>query len=130
MRLRKKSKVTDEDLQTTDALSHGYTNGTEDIEYSRPSGQDGFVPEESEGPFADSHNEQHAKIVNKPSNDPECFDDLQELGWQRTIWEDIRVGDFIKVYDDEPIPAGEQVWVAFAVCYHLTRRRVLVHHGV
>lgn len=39
--------------------------------------------------------------------DPEAGDSHKELGWQRTIWEDVKVGDFVKIYDNEPIPAGE-----------------------
>lgn len=39
--------------------------------------------------------------------DPEAGDTPKELGWQRTIWEDVKVGDFVKIYDNEPIPAGK-----------------------
>lgn len=30
-----------------------------------------------------------------------------ELGWRRTMWEDVKVGDFIKIYNNEGFPAGE-----------------------
>jgi phospholipid-translocating ATPase len=40
-------------------------------------------------------------------NDPEAGDTAKELGWQRTIWEDVKVGDIVKIYDNEPICAGE-----------------------
>lgn len=38
--------------------------------------------------------------------DPEAGDAPEELGWHRTKWEDIKVGDFVKVYDNEQFPAG------------------------
>ncbi|CAK9784350.1 unnamed protein product [Cutaneotrichosporon oleaginosum] len=38
-------------------------------------------------------------------NDPEAGDNPKELGWQRTIWEDVKVGDIVKIYDNEPICA-------------------------
>ncbi|KAJ7481094.1 phospholipid-translocating ATPase [Mycena galericulata] len=31
--------------------------------------------------------------------------DENEDGWRPTLWEDVRVGDFVKIVDDEPIPA-------------------------
>jgi phospholipid-translocating ATPase len=40
-------------------------------------------------------------------DDPEAGDAPGELGWHRTKWEDIRVGDFVKIYDNEQFPAGE-----------------------
>jgi phospholipid-translocating ATPase len=40
-------------------------------------------------------------------DDPEAGDSPKELGWQRTIWEDVKVGDFVKIYDNEQFPAGE-----------------------
>lgn len=30
-----------------------------------------------------------------------------ELGWRRTMWEDVKVGDFIKIYNNEGLPAGK-----------------------
>ena len=38
--------------------------------------------------------------------DPEAGDSPDELGWQRAIWEDVKVGDFVKIYDHEQVPAG------------------------
>ena len=40
-------------------------------------------------------------------DDPEAGDAPEELGWHRTKWEDINVGDFVKIYDNEQFPAGE-----------------------
>lgn len=40
-------------------------------------------------------------------DDPEAEDSTKTLGWQRTIWEDLKVGDFVKIYDHEQVPAGE-----------------------
>jgi phospholipid-translocating ATPase len=48
-----------------------------------------------------------ADNVSTWEDDPEAGDSLQELGWQRTIWEDVKVGDIVKVYDNEQFPAGE-----------------------
>jgi phospholipid-translocating ATPase len=39
-------------------------------------------------------------------HDPEAGDTPNELGWQRSAWEDIKVGDFVKIYDHEQVPAG------------------------
>jgi phospholipid-translocating ATPase len=39
--------------------------------------------------------------------DPEAGDSPDELGWQRAAWEDVKVGDFVKIYDHEPVPAGK-----------------------
>lgn len=47
-----------------------------------------------------------ADAVSTWEEDPEAGDTLKELGWQRTIWEDVKVGDFVKIYENEPIPAG------------------------
>ncbi|WWC87350.1 uncharacterized protein L201_002239 [Kwoniella dendrophila CBS 6074] len=43
--------------------------------------------------------------VSNWQDDPEAGDSPDELGWQRTIWEDVRVGDFVKIYDGEQFPA-------------------------
>lgn len=39
--------------------------------------------------------------------DPEAGDDPKELGWHRTRWEDVAVGDVVKIYDNEQFPAGK-----------------------
>ncbi|KAJ6526292.1 phospholipid-translocating ATPase [Mycena vulgaris] len=31
--------------------------------------------------------------------------DTSEDGWRPALWEDVRVGDFVKIFDDEPLPA-------------------------
>ncbi|KAL1408157.1 hypothetical protein Q8F55_004961 [Vanrija albida] len=38
-------------------------------------------------------------------DDDEAADSPNELGWHRTMWEDVKVGDFVKIYDHEQIPA-------------------------
>ncbi|WWD21912.1 hypothetical protein CI109_106400 [Kwoniella shandongensis] len=38
-------------------------------------------------------------------DDPEAGDTPGELGWHRTIWEDVKVGDIVKIYDNEQFPA-------------------------
>ncbi|ORY23821.1 putative phospholipid-translocating ATPase [Naematelia encephala] len=43
--------------------------------------------------------------VSNWDDDPEAGDDVKELGWQRTIWEDVKVGDFVKIYENEQFPA-------------------------
>ncbi|KAJ7436207.1 phospholipid-translocating ATPase [Mycena latifolia] len=30
---------------------------------------------------------------------------VDEDGWRPALWEDVRVGDFVKIFDDEPLPA-------------------------
>ncbi len=47
-----------------------------------------------------------ADNVSAWEDDPEAGDNAHELGWQRTIWEDVKVGDIVKIYDNEQIPAG------------------------
>ncbi|ODO02976.1 hypothetical protein I350_05819 [Cryptococcus amylolentus CBS 6273] len=38
-------------------------------------------------------------------DDPEAGDSPGELGWHRTAWEDVKVGDFVKIYENEQFPA-------------------------
>ena len=45
--------------------------------------------------------------VSNWEEDPEAGDDKHELGWHRTIWEDVKVGDVVKIYENEQFPAGE-----------------------
>lgn len=40
-------------------------------------------------------------------DDPEAGDAPKELGWHRTLWEDLAVGDIVKIYDNEQFPAGK-----------------------
>jgi len=47
--------------------------------------------------------------VSNWNEDPEAGDTPNELGWQRTIWEDIKVGDIVKIYENEQFPAGESI---------------------
>jgi len=47
-----------------------------------------------------------ADNVSTWEDDPNAADDTKELGWHRTIWEDVKVGDIVKIYDNEQIPAG------------------------
>lgn len=102
---KRKAKRNKSDPATTEALSDGVVEGGDaSWQAARPSGNTNSAPLES--PFGDNRRElQQSAVVNSPSSDPECFDDLKELGWQQTIWEDVRVGDFIKIYDNEQIPA-------------------------
>lgn len=37
----------------------------------------------------------------------EVIGDANELGWKKTMWEDVKVGDFVKIYNNEGFPAGE-----------------------
>ncbi|KAK8846601.1 hypothetical protein IAR55_005687 [Kwoniella newhampshirensis] len=43
--------------------------------------------------------------VSNWDDDPEAGDAPGELGWHRTIWEDVKVGDIVKIYDNEQLPA-------------------------
>ena len=40
-------------------------------------------------------------------DDPEAGDSPEELGWHRSRWEDVKVGDVVKIYENEQFPAGE-----------------------
>jgi phospholipid-translocating ATPase len=40
-------------------------------------------------------------------DDPEAGDNAKDLGWHRTLWEDLKVGDIVKIYDHEQFPAGK-----------------------
>lgn len=54
--------------------------------------------------------------VSNWDEDDEAADSPNELGWHRTIWEDVKVGDFVKIYDHEQIPAGEYARSVVVVC--------------
>lgn len=43
------------------------------------------------------------------AQDPEAGENeaANELGWRKTMWEDVKVGDFIKIYNNEGFPAGK-----------------------
>jgi phospholipid-translocating ATPase len=102
----KKRKASAKANATTDALSQGVVAaGDKDWQSPRPGGGHGMVGDES--PFADHNGPHTEKVINSPASDPEAFDDIKELGWQQTKWEDVRVGDFIKISDNEQIPAGK-----------------------
>ncbi|KAF8205548.1 phospholipid-translocating ATPase [Mycena galopus ATCC 62051] len=42
-------------------------------------------------------------VGRKPKPDSDI--DASEDGWRTVLWEDVRVGDFVKIVDDEPLPA-------------------------
>lgn len=44
--------------------------------------------------------------VSNWEDDPQAVDSAKELGWHRTIWEDVKVGDVVKIYENEQFPAG------------------------
>ncbi|KAJ7171938.1 phospholipid-translocating ATPase [Mycena filopes] len=65
---------------------------------------------------ADNHNAMKPKertfvrgiqtmVGRKPKAAKEIVDAAEEDGWRAALWEDVRVGDFIKIVDDEPLPA-------------------------
>ncbi|EIW68591.1 hypothetical protein TREMEDRAFT_74105 [Tremella mesenterica DSM 1558] len=43
--------------------------------------------------------------VSNWEEDPEAGDTPAEIGWHNTIWEDVKVGDIVKIYDNEQFPA-------------------------
>lgn len=60
-----------------------------------------------EDSFPDGHGVRRVRSqVSNWDQDPEAEDSPKEIGWHRTIWEDIKVGDFVKIYDHEQVPAG------------------------
>lgn len=87
--------------QATKAMKEGVVENPErDWTRSAPSGaSDPFADETVAAATAPSG------PVNNPDDDPECFDDVHELGWKQTIWEDVKVGDFVKIYENEQLPA-------------------------
>jgi phospholipid-translocating ATPase len=67
-------------------------------------------PERAASPPPRMSHEEIRRVQSHVSNwddDPEAGDSPKELGWQRTIWEDVKVGDIVKIYDNEQIPAGK-----------------------
>jgi phospholipid-translocating ATPase len=87
----------------TEALERGVVDPYEvQLEGARPSGH----------AFVGSNNEEGdeqfmlQRTVTRPDEDPEAFDDANEVAWKQTIWEDVKVGDFVKIYDNEQLPAG------------------------
>ncbi|KAK4685890.1 phospholipid-translocating ATPase, partial [Tremellales sp. Uapishka_1] len=65
----------------------------------------GAVPTGNTEPHTISRVRSQADNVSTWEEDPEAGDGKKELGWQRTIWEDVRVGDIVKIYDGEQFPA-------------------------
>jgi phospholipid-translocating ATPase len=119
---KRKGHKGEEALATTNALSEGQVaSPDQDWQTAKPNGLD-----LGSGPFSDSLGENSVKVVNSPASDPDCFDDLKTLGWQQTIWEDVRVGDYVKIYDNEPSPAGERCRKLVSVCY--CRLRLSLFH--
>ena len=78
---------------TTDVLKNG--QATEAPPSSQPTGQ---------GHAQLERTRTHASTW---EDDPEAGDNPKELGWHRTIWEDVKVGDIVKIYENEQFPAGE-----------------------
>lgn len=98
--------------QTTSTTNEGPFGDRHNINYSYPSypiaeeydeNQEDEIQEIVSG---ESQVAKDARHINNPDDDPEATDDPKEFGWKRTIWEDVKVGDVIKVYEDEPLPAG------------------------
>ncbi|KAK6904232.1 hypothetical protein I203_107748 [Kwoniella mangroviensis CBS 8507] len=74
-------------------------------EQERQNGQANEAP-----PAAEPRGEGHglSRMRSQVSNwqdDPEAGDAPNEIGWHRTIWEDVKVGDIVKIYDGEQFPA-------------------------
>jgi phospholipid-translocating ATPase len=49
-----------------------------------------------------------APASGEPNSQPSLVDEeagAKEPRWKPTIWEDLRVGDFVKLHDNEPVPA-------------------------
>jgi phospholipid-translocating ATPase len=63
-------------------------------------------------------------IPQNASDDLEADGAADEVGWKKTIWEDVKVGDFVKIYKDEGFPAGPSL----ALCSRAPpSRRMLTH---
>ncbi|KAL7423375.1 hypothetical protein Q5752_002678 [Cryptotrichosporon argae] len=81
---------------TTDILEQDRVNVDDGVQGLRPAGH---TDRDANGL------ERVRSQVSTWEDDPEAGDSPNELGWQRTNWEDVRVGDFVKLYDNEQIPA-------------------------
>lgn len=60
------------------------------------------VPDQPTGPNL----RRTATQISTWRDDPDAGD-ANELGWHRQTWEDLKVGDIVKLYDGEQFPAGE-----------------------
>ncbi|WVW78932.1 hypothetical protein I302_100895 [Kwoniella bestiolae CBS 10118] len=71
----------------------------------RENGQANEAPPAAE-PRGQDHNLSRMRSqVSNWQDDPEAGDSPNEIGWHRTIWEDVRVGDIVKIYDGDQFPA-------------------------
>jgi phospholipid-translocating ATPase len=87
-----KSRKGKKGQETTDVLSGQAGQAADEPRSAVPGGQD------------------LSRMRSQVSNwdeDPEAGDAANELGWHRTNWEDIKVGDVVKIYENEQFPAGE-----------------------
>ena len=72
--------------------------------------EDGQLHADVPPPTATPHGQDLERVRTQVStwdDDPEAGDSPRELGWQRTIWENVKVGDVVKLYENEQFPAGE-----------------------
>ncbi|WRT65198.1 uncharacterized protein IL334_002141 [Kwoniella shivajii] len=77
------------------------------LEQSGQNGQEAAEPVPTAQPRGGG-NESLSRMRSQVSNwedDPEAGDNPGEVGWHRTIWEDVKVGDFVKIYDGDQFPA-------------------------
>jgi phospholipid-translocating ATPase len=91
----KKSKMKGEIADGAKALGRTEGNVQEGARTALPGGEDG------QGGL-----DRVRSQVSNWEDDPEAGDSAKELGWQRTIWEDVKVGDIVKIYENEQFPAG------------------------
>lgn len=56
----------------------------------------------------------HGGIPQTADDDAEADGTPDEIGWKKTLWEDVKVGDFVKIYNNEGLPAGSSNLSFFA----------------
>ncbi|WWC67489.1 uncharacterized protein I206_101397 [Kwoniella pini CBS 10737] len=75
------------------------------LEENRETAQANEAPPVAEPRGQDNGLSRMRSQVSNWQDDEEAADAPNELGWHRTIWEDVKVGDFVKIYDGEQFPA-------------------------
>jgi len=92
---RKWSKKARKDKANSGDMLQKQNGNMQPTQEARPTGQD-------QGDLARMRSQ-----MSNWEEDPEAADNIGELGWHRTIWEDVKVGDVVKIYENEQFPAGE-----------------------
>ncbi|ORX36159.1 putative phospholipid-translocating ATPase [Kockovaella imperatae] len=85
---RKSKKAREGAKDTTDILKNYRANQEAEPPEPAPHGQTGTRSQ-----------------INRWLDDPDAMEGADELGWHRVAWEDVKVGDIVKIYENEQFPA-------------------------